>query len=193
MQFWLLLQISNLWTSTHFRRIYSLYYDSDAKFEVSTAVKIQVDVLWVVTPCGTSPCRWRKCGPPKRQYGNNTTVHYNPEDLDLILHRLENLIFSISRVVHTRARTHAHALAPLVRKFVLLVGFVGNLSVCCRAFCTSFLFTICTPVIVFIFVTFQLWNNKGHYWTRCRTGSVLARIADNTGSCLVCRQKVCLR
>jgi len=55
----------------------------DARFEVSVAVKIQVEVFWVVAPCNFV-MRWRLHGPQKHfvSYHNNTRRH-NLHDLDL--------------------------------------------------------------------------------------------------------------
>jgi len=55
---------------------------TDARFEVYVAVKIQIEVFWVVTPChvvvGYRPFvyifRQRQHGPPKRWYPT-TTLH----------------------------------------------------------------------------------------------------------------------
>jgi hypothetical protein len=44
-------------------------------YEVFTAVKIQVEVFWVVTPSGVVVSYYK------------TTEHHNPEDLDLKHHK----------------------------------------------------------------------------------------------------------
>jgi hypothetical protein len=56
-----------------------------ASFEAFTAVKIQVEVLWVVTPYSVVVNL-------KMVSYHNTTRRHNPEDLDLKHHRRETLI-----------------------------------------------------------------------------------------------------
>jgi hypothetical protein len=75
--------------------------DCLARFEVPTALNIQVKVIWVMKPCSTmegyqcfrDPCclclqgevrRWRQHVSPKKMVSYlNITHHHNPEDLDL--------------------------------------------------------------------------------------------------------------
>jgi len=56
----------------------------NVRFEVFMAMKIQVGVFWVVTPCSDVVGQWRQHGPLQTLVSyHNTTRHHNPEDHNL--------------------------------------------------------------------------------------------------------------
>jgi len=65
---------------------------STTEFDIFTAMKIQVDVFWIVTPCN-DVVGYRRFG---RTSCHNTARRHNPEDLDLNLHRREDLTHRVS-------------------------------------------------------------------------------------------------
>jgi hypothetical protein len=71
-----------------FRRIETNISDTDASFKAFTAVMFQVEIFWIGTPCSividTNMMKMEAARPSETLvFYHKTTLHYNPEDLNV--------------------------------------------------------------------------------------------------------------